>query len=1067
MTVKVLAQMFKKLSTTETVAIAIASCALAAAGLCLSLKISIAPTYSDFIVGNIAWQAFTKFQDLISPPVFVTVLFLGFYFFSYVLITLKNGFNKSYAEELVAQLLWWSIPFTGAVAGLILGSSIDQSLVFLSAIGLISVGMISLYHLRRGGQYGPSAVGLVLFGVFLVSLVPLELALVLGRSSLVFAGEINRFLYARAIYIVAGMGLLFIGFFTVRASAQMSSWLPKMLFTGQIGLPFLILTLYPARLLPSQGQITQYKTTVELKILLAGLLLWGLYDVFHRLGIHRRDPIKNDWGSLLSPVALFSLLVAMKVGNTRPPYISQNDYQFGEQLLGWWSYLHGTIPYIGYMPSHGLIDNDFPGILSVLFYDGTAGSLSDVVRLSTALLALVAYLSLYRFSGSIGLAFISIFFIGGRLSFLFLTPFLCLWFSRALNENSVRWLSVWVLTVPLVILGVPPQGLLLVAASGILAVSKIWNLWRHPEERRWKELLIAGAILFFTALAIPLFPMLFGAIRYVLENGPINQVTYGIPWGASWKAGGKSGLVFEMIRMSWIAIPVASLAVIYSGYRSGHNRNEIVLPALVVLIFSLLLIPYSMGRIDTGSLSRAGRVAIFGWTILIPVIVWHSLKSARTMALIFLVAGMGAVLDYNRLSFSSLVSAASAHVSTGSLKDGRMAGLDNIGITTADDRQWDRLLGLNALLARDLSPGETYLDLTNHNAQYFYFNRKPAMVVTAPYNMAPLPQQKRAVAELERSLPRLALLEANNTVFDGGALALRDPVLFRFVLDHYFPVWEDGFILGYRKQDYRSNGIQKIHIAIKNLTDINWDKGVNRREPAILISDPTPLSALSVGTVVQFANGDRRPITRIERAESIIWLAGSVLDPATVGFPKSIKVSVYPKMENEFRLSMQDKAFATPDLAKIPLAWGRSEQSLKKRMKLVKRIDSIVPTTHSLDFENGAYKVTGNHPQITFDISSVGLSGREAGLLRFDFSCLKRHSEPKIQIFWWGDSQKGPAERRSLRLTAENGALIVPLDAYPRWLALGKISEIRMGLVNPESCGAIRVRKIAFFQRKN
>ncbi len=1058
--------MSKQLSVTETVAVAIASCVLATAGLLLSLKISIAPTYSDFIVGDIAWQALTKIQDLVAPPVFVAVLFLGFWFLSHAVIKLKNGFNKAYAEELTTQLLWWSIPFAGAVGGLILGSSIDRSLVFLSAIGVIAVGTISSYHVPRGGQYGPSTVGLALFAVFLAALVPLEMALVLGRVPSRFVGEINDSFYTRSTYILAGIGLVFICFFAIRPTAQLPRWLPKLLFVGQIGLPFLILTLYPARLVPFQGRITQYETTVWLKVLLLGFIFWGLSDVFRRFKKFHLSP-KNDWGSLLSPVALFSLLVAMKIGNTQPPYISPNDYQFGEHLLGWWSYLHGTVPYIGYMPSHGLIDNDLPGILSVLFYDGTAGSISDAARLSTALLALVAFLSLYRFFGSLGMSLVSIFFIGGRLSFLFLIPFLCLWFSRSLNENSVRWLSVWILTVPVVILGVPPQGLMLVSASGILAISRIWNLWTHPEERRWKELVMAGAILFFSALAIPLLPMLFGAIRYVFENGPINQITYGIPWGLSWNAGVRSGLVFEAVRMSWIAIPIVSLVVVYSSYRSDHNRNVTLLSAFVVLLFSLLLIPYCMGRIDPGSLSRAGRLAIFGWTILIPILAWPLLKPVRKMVLVFLVAGMGATLNYYPLSFSSLVSAVSAQVPTGILKDGKTVGLDNIGITTADDRQWDRLIRLNALLSGKLSPGETYLDLTNHNAQYFYFNRKPAMVVTAPYNMAPLPQQKRAVADLERSLPRLALLEANNTVFDGGALALRDPVLFRFVLDNYIPVWEDGVVLGYRKQDYRPNKSSTIRLEIQNLTDINWDRGVNRREPAIVVSDRTPLSALSVGSVVELSNGDRRHITHIGREESAIWLDGASLDPSKVGFPRFIKVKIDPKLDNEFRLSMEDKAFATSDLGKIPVAWGKSEPSLMKRMTLVKRIDSILPTTTDLDPENGGYKVTGNHPQITFDISGLGLSGRDAGLLRFDFSCLKRSSGPGIRIFWWGDTQRGPAERRSFGLTAENGVLIVPMDAYPRWLALGKILGIRMDLVDAKACGVVQVKNMALFQRKN
>ena len=63
------------------------------------------------------------------------------------------------------------------------------------------------------------------------------------------------------------------------------------------------------------------------------------------------------------------------------------------------------------------------------------------------------------------------------------------------------------------------------------------------------------AVLIILGLGTPLGAMLLGAVRYVLENGPVNQVAYGMPWNLSWNTGAKSGLVFEAIRMSWVAIP--------------------------------------------------------------------------------------------------------------------------------------------------------------------------------------------------------------------------------------------------------------------------------------------------------------------------------------------------------------------------------------------------------------------------------------------------------------------------------------------------------------------------------
>ena len=135
--------MFKKLSTTETIAVVIASGALAAAALVLSLNLTLTPNYSDFIVGNITWQGKTKLQDIIAAPVFIIVLFLGLWSLSWLIDELAKKFGKPCSEELVIQLLWWSVPAAAAVAGLILGSSTDWKLFYLSALGLAVIGTSS------------------------------------------------------------------------------------------------------------------------------------------------------------------------------------------------------------------------------------------------------------------------------------------------------------------------------------------------------------------------------------------------------------------------------------------------------------------------------------------------------------------------------------------------------------------------------------------------------------------------------------------------------------------------------------------------------------------------------------------------------------------------------------------------------------------------------------------------------------------------------------------------------------------------------------------------------------
>ena len=130
-----------------------------------------------------------------------------------------------------------------------------------------------------------------------------------------------------------------------------------------------------------------------------------------------------------------------------------------------------------------------------------------------------------------------------------------------------------------------------------------------------------------------------------------------------------------------------------------------------------------------------------------------------------------------------------------------------------------------------------------------------------------------------------------------------------------------------------------------------------------------------------------------------------------------------------------------------------------------RKFDGMSPKLYQLVLENGAYKVTGTDPQLIFDVSRFNLSGREAGLLMFDFGCMAKTAEPRIQVFWWGDDRGEPSEQFSIKFTADEGSLIVPLDASPRWLTMKYIKGIRIDLDNASACGAFSVTNLGLFQR--
>lgn len=1042
------------LSTSQNISIYLSSFIFAVLALLFCLSLKVATTYPDFIVGNITWQADGKLQDLIAAPVIIFVFSAIFLLLSSILKKQKKLYGNLHADKITEKLIFWSIPAAAAIASLFLGAVLDQKLIILSCIGIASIVLSYVAYNSRRTKISPDAVSMCIFGILLLALIPVELALISSRGHFVDVDLDKLKDYESVAYLTLGLGITsFLGL--VNFFPKYINWiLPKLYLAGQAGLSILFICLYPAHFLQNGEINSSYSTSWMLKLLIFGAIVWTAFDVVDRyLKYNNENPVK-----LVSPIAIFALLVAVKSGITMAPNINPDDYHFGEMVLGWWSYMNGLIPYVDYFPSHGIAVDDFAAFLSYIFYDGTVGTIGESARLGYAILAFISFLSLYRFSKSIVFAFVSTYFLGESFVWLFFTPFICLWFNPELGKNAARWLGIWIITVPILILGIPGQGLLLVASSGIMVIYFIWKLYRDPNGIQYKEIIFSISLLMIVGIFTPMFSMLFGALRYVLENGSINQAAYGVPWALSWGAGNKAGLLFEIIRMSWIFIPVICVVIVYSVFKESQRKKYFVLPVIFVSIFLLLLTPYSMGRIDPGVVSRPGLAGIFGWMILLPLATWFFFKKSNGVILILSVACIGSALNFAQLSIDKFSSIALTKINTGLWRDGDKAGMPNIGHAILQEEHWIRLTKLNAILNKNIKPNESYLDLTSRNAQYFYLNRKPMISITAPYNLVSSSQQKREVSRLMNDMPNLVLLDADNIIHDGGGLALRNPFLYKFILDNYEPKLEDGYIFGFRKSDKITSEMSTIQVEIKNFTDVNWNHGVSRLENAIILDDASQISLFVVGGKVHSHVGSVRKIVRVWKEGAGVWLDGPRLSEEDTEQPLQIKLA-------EYKVALFDKSFSQSDFRKIPISWGSSITTLNSKMVLVHDLNGIVPVLEQLSIDNLDYKIIGPAPKLTYDLRPFNISGRDAGMLKFNFSCDANKTYPKFKIYWWGNDASKYFEASGITFTGTTGVLLIPLDATPYWMLSDKIKGMRIEIVDLMACKKISINKISLQKR--
>ena len=111
----------------------------------------------------------------------------------------------------------------------------------------------------------------------------------------------------------------------------------------------------------------------------------------------------------------------------------------------------------------------------------------------------------------------------------------------------------------------------------------------------------------------------------------------------------------------------------------------------------------------------------------------------------------------------------------------------------AGDAKKQDLRAHQAILAKYLRPGETFLDLRNQSAKYVYLNLPSPITYPATYNAPLSDMQKRMIAALEGHLPPVVFLgPASN--FDAMDPALRTYLLYKFLFLQNYTVKEESGI---------------------------------------------------------------------------------------------------------------------------------------------------------------------------------------------------------------------------------------------------------------------------------
>lgn len=172
-------------------------------------------------------------------------------------------------------------------------------------------------------------------------------------------------------------------------------------------------------------------------------------------------------------------------------------------------------------------------------------------------------------------------------------------------------------------------------------------------------------------------------------------------------------------------------------------------------------------------------------------------------------------------------------------------------------------------------------------------------------------------------------------------------------------------------------------------------------------------------------------------------------------------------LDSPAAVSVLDPIYRLQNLESLPASWGRSAKTLEKGLAPVLHIASDAPSSMNavLTLGDGRYAITGEDPYVRFDLSVGKPSGRQAGLLSFEFSCASPEAMPMVGVYW---STPGQPEGAATFLTfrGRQGRLIVPVDSAPSWLLAERIDSIRFDVDGSTTgCETFAIRDVALLAR--
>ncbi|MSM40061.1 MAG: hypothetical protein GJT30_10620 [Geobacter sp.] len=1064
--------------------------------LSLSLLISrfqlkINQTYTDFIVGSIAWSDASKTIEYYAYIIFILVFTSNIFFVAYVFRRLTDklcntnsvdAINSVFILPIGCFVLWFGNYMVSS------HSRTDYLAMTLVVYAGVMFTLMNLIKYRK--QLDRDSVicvtGLVVAFLIMVPLIGISFFMVIARALTLYDIKImssicglissNTAIVLLSLLFAAAVVIQLMFITNISLNCFKVS-LTKAIVIMQYPLPLLIFVLIPPVWKANGSLMYGYNASGFLLFCLVVYVLISWRAIFNKF---RKIKLSNKWSDawpsdVLDSLAVIAVLVSMRMPAIGVQY-ARDDYHMGEWYLPWQQLIQfGELPFVDLNYPHGFV-HLLHGMFSWAFFDGSAASFipADSILFATAI-----GLTYIAFSGVIGpiyafIVLVTFPFPTNYHNFWFISPLLLFLINKRMLLNPFKWLLVWYVGSILLILYAMSTGVPFAIASFPVACFMFYQAWQLNRYKLLYSILIFMIISLIACIVTPFASVIYYLLVYLRDNSSVNSVANGISWLASIGTGISSGkgifsdgIIWEIMRVGWILVAVLILYLMLREFSNGVGgaSTQKVICFFILFGFLMILSIYSLGRIDEG-FSRTGAVTVFIVSLTLPLYISlyqyvHNKTNLWIICLLFGAVGNGLV----GRTLPNIINIANNPFTIVNLTDDQFQRLNSqqmlprLGNVLLEENRLESLVRLKKHFDELLKPGVTFLDLSGHSAYYFYFNLPVIMQEAAFYNASSAKMQKRILSRIMSNPPMVVLIDGNINQHDGGSASLRANLIYRYFCLNYLPLKRGEYIF-LVKPDYAREFpfwgcSDEIFAEVQEICTTAKRGIINKRLISIKVLGNELINDISHGDYLVFRGKYKGKIIEITNRAIVVELDKSLTDIVygvqKVKVQRSVSLTARMPRTRENELILLDKSFKIDSLLKIPIAWGRSWYSLSSKLEQV---------YHS-DHNNPGQKIIIN----TDDLS---LLPRDIAFLSFDLSIPMGTDVKEFEgtVGWNEKNDIDFLEKNTIRFIAANGKMLLPVDVSPRWMLGNRLHQIKVEIdVKGMSANKIQISNINLYKR--